>query len=405
MAFIKTIPARDADDDLRAIYSMIRSDTVGSLPFPIGWTTWHIMQALSLRPQLVWAFERGFRHIMWDGELSRLSKEAIGVSVAETNSCPYCREAHVGFLQAAGMPARLTRVFERQPLSVRVAPELHALLELAVKVTARPAEVTPEDVTTAFSASRSPREYYDAAGVMIGFNFSTRVANALGVEPEIPNWMRRVEPLRRLGLRAIALYCRLFVDLGRKSVPGPSPREHVAALRSLFADLRLGELPAWIERLASAPPLLATLRELLEALARRDNATGAVGLDANLFSAIGRTVLQSIPNAETLSRLADNVQLSPLNEVNDERTSLITKFARDVHLQSYRLTRERVDELRATGLEDADVLDIVVTAALWSAAARLEVLTAGLPALEPSAESPKRNRRLRRKPLPVPTPA
>ena len=89
MAFIKTISAREADGELRAIYGMIRSDMVGSLPFPLKWTTWHVMQVLSLRPRLVWAFERGFRHVMWDGELSRLAKEAIGVSVAQTNACHY----------------------------------------------------------------------------------------------------------------------------------------------------------------------------------------------------------------------------------------------------------------------------------------------------------------------------
>jgi alkylhydroperoxidase family enzyme len=89
MAFIKTISAREANDELRAIYGMIRTDMVGSLPFPVEWTTWNVMQALSLRPRLVLAFERGFRHLMWDGELSRLAKEAIGVSVAQTNACNY----------------------------------------------------------------------------------------------------------------------------------------------------------------------------------------------------------------------------------------------------------------------------------------------------------------------------
>lgn len=405
MAFIDKISARDANDELRAIYGMIRSDMVGRLPFPMEWTTWNIMEALSLRPQLVWAFERGFRHFMWDGELRRLAKEAIGVSVAQTNVCPYCREAHVGFLQAAGMPTRQTRVFERNPLSLAVAPDLQAFVSLAVKVTARPAEVTPEDVRAAYSAALSPRQYYDAAGVMIAFNFSTRVANSLGVEPEIPGWMRRIEPLRQLGLRAIALYCRLFVDLDRKRVHGPTPSEHLAALRTLFIDLRLGDLPAWVERLIFAPPLLAALRELLEALARRDTATGDVGLDANLFAAIGRTVLQSMPNAETLTKLANERQPAPRDETDTERTALILRFARDVALRSYTLTHERVNELRAVGLGDAEVLDVAVAAALWSAAARLEVLTGCLPALDPVDENPRPRRRLPRlslrlKPLP-----
>ena len=89
MAFIQMISAREAGRELRAIYGMIRFDMVGPLPFPVEWTTWNIMQALSLRPQFVWAFARGFRHFMWDGELSRMAKEAIGVSVAQTNACHY----------------------------------------------------------------------------------------------------------------------------------------------------------------------------------------------------------------------------------------------------------------------------------------------------------------------------
>jgi hypothetical protein len=89
MAFIKTISVREANAELRAIYDMIRSDMVGSLPFPVEWAAWNVMRVFSLRPRLLWAFERGFRHIMWDGELSRLAKEAIGVSVAQTNACHY----------------------------------------------------------------------------------------------------------------------------------------------------------------------------------------------------------------------------------------------------------------------------------------------------------------------------
>ena len=405
MAFIKTISVREANDELRAIYGQIRSDMVGSLPFPVEWTTWNVMQVFSLRPQFLRAFARGFRHFMWDGELRRLAKEAIGVSVAQTNACPYCREAHVGFLQAAGMPTRLTRIFESNPLAVPVDPDLQSHVALAVKVTARPEEVTPEDVRSAFSAALSPRQYFDAAGVMIAFNFSTRVTNALGVKPEIPGWMRRIEPLRQLGLRAIGLYCRWFVDLSRKKLHGPTPSENLAALRTLFIDLRLGALPAWMERLSFAPPLLAALRELLEALVRRDTATGTIGLDANLFTAIGRTVLQSIPNAETLTKLANNLPPAPLAEADAKRTALVTRFASDVALRSYRLTPDRIAELRAANLDDAEVLDVVVTAALWSAAARLEVLTGCLPALDLGDENARQERRpssrfARFKPLP-----
>jgi alkylhydroperoxidase family enzyme len=293
------------------------------------------------------------------------------------------------------MSARLTRIFETDPLAAPVAPDLQAFVALAVKVTARPQEVTPQDVRAAFSAALTPRQYFDAVGVMIAFNFITRVANALGVEPEIPRWMRKFEPLRRLGLRAMGLFFRWFVDLERKEVHGPTPAEHLAALRALFIDLRLGDLPAWVERLSFAPPLLAALREFLETLVRRDTATGTIGLDVNQFMAIGRTVLQSIPNAETLTTLADNWQPPHRTEADAKRTALITRFANDVALRSWTLTRDRVDELRAANLDDAEVLDVVVTAALWSAAARIEVLTGCLGALEPGNENVSQEATLR----------
>src|SRR5580704_3486696 len=101
------------------------------------------------------------------------------------------------------MSARLTHIFENDPLAAPVAPDLRAFVALAVKVTSRPEQVTPQDVRAAFSAAQSPRQYFDAVGVMIAFNFITRVANALGVEPEIPGWMRRIEPLRQLAIRAM----------------------------------------------------------------------------------------------------------------------------------------------------------------------------------------------------------
>ena len=200
----------------------------------------------------------------------------------------------------------------------------------------------------------------------------------------------------------MAFFFRWFVDLGQRGVHGPTPSEHLAALGTLFTDLGLGDLPAWLKRLSFAPPLLAALREKLEALVRKDTATGAIGLDADQFTAIGRTVLQSIPNAETLTRLLDNCQPAPGAEADAGRTALITRFADDVALRSYTLTRDRIDELRAAGLDDAEVLDVVVATALWSAAARLEVLTGCLPTLDLGYENSKQERRSRRSHILVP---
>src|SRR5262249_25487859 len=101
------------------------------------------------------------------------------------------------FMQAAGMPARTTRQLEKEPTSAPLPNDLRVLVALTVQVTQRPWDVTPADVAAALQAAGGLADYLDAVGVMIGFNFITRVANALGVEPEISPWIRRIEWLRQ----------------------------------------------------------------------------------------------------------------------------------------------------------------------------------------------------------------
>src|SRR5207244_2718129 len=82
------------------------------------------------------------------------------------------------------------RAFEERPTDAPVPPGLHGLVGLAVAVTRDPRSVTPARVAAA-AAGVPPAEYLDAVGVMLAFNFITRVANALGVVPDIPGWARR----------------------------------------------------------------------------------------------------------------------------------------------------------------------------------------------------------------------
>jgi hypothetical protein len=89
MAYIKTINPWRARGDLRRAYEQIRSDLLGSRFFPLGLAAWRIMRVFSLRPALLGAFERCFLHTMWGGVLRREAKEALGVSVAQANRCPY----------------------------------------------------------------------------------------------------------------------------------------------------------------------------------------------------------------------------------------------------------------------------------------------------------------------------
>jgi hypothetical protein len=89
MAHIETIGPWRARGEVGAAYRALRRELVGKLPVPASLAVWNIMRVFSLRPALLQAFGQCFLLTMWGGPLRRSAKEAIGVTVARTNSCHY----------------------------------------------------------------------------------------------------------------------------------------------------------------------------------------------------------------------------------------------------------------------------------------------------------------------------
>src|SRR5438128_6968405 len=135
------------------------------------------------------------------------------------------------------MPTRTARELEKQPTGAPVEEDLHALVTLAERVTKHPAEIRPAEIATAAATAQSRGEFLDAVGVIIGFNFVTRVANALGVDPEIPSWLGRFEFARHLARSSTAMLLRWFVDLSPRQ-PGLRPvEENLNALGRRFGEI------------------------------------------------------------------------------------------------------------------------------------------------------------------------
>ncbi|HEX6261215.1 MAG TPA: hypothetical protein VF097_00020 [Actinomycetota bacterium] len=80
----------------------------------------------------------------------------------------------------------IARDWRTAPLS----PADRALCELAEKLTHRQHEMTPEDLEALRGHGFDDHAIHDAVQVVGYFNYITRVADALGVEPEdfIPRW-------------------------------------------------------------------------------------------------------------------------------------------------------------------------------------------------------------------------
>lgn len=68
--------------------------------------------------------------------------------------------------------------------NVDLGPAIRALLDFATKLTRTPQQMTRADVETLRSAGFSDEEIVDAAQLVGYFNYSNRVMDSLGVEPE-----------------------------------------------------------------------------------------------------------------------------------------------------------------------------------------------------------------------------
>ena len=89
MAYIQTVSPRQSGGALLGVYEQLRHDMLGTRFVPLNLSAWRIMRVFSLRPALLNAFCRSFLHTMWGGPLRRKAKEALGVAVAQANSCSY----------------------------------------------------------------------------------------------------------------------------------------------------------------------------------------------------------------------------------------------------------------------------------------------------------------------------
>lgn len=76
--------------------------------------------------------------------------------------------------------------------SAPLSPGDRALCEFASKLTLRQQEMAPDDLDRLRAHGFDDRAIHDAVQVISYFNYITRIADALGVEPEdfIPLWGR-----------------------------------------------------------------------------------------------------------------------------------------------------------------------------------------------------------------------
>jgi len=144
----------------------------------------NVFLALAHRPDEFRAFFAYHDALMIkEGGLSKSEREMIVVATSGANDCLYCVVAHGAIL----------RIYEKNPLiadqiavnhrKADLPPRQRAMLDFAVKVALRSAEIEEADYARLGEHGFSDEDAWDIAAIAAFFGMSNRLANAMSLRP------------------------------------------------------------------------------------------------------------------------------------------------------------------------------------------------------------------------------
>jgi uncharacterized peroxidase-related enzyme len=170
------VPAlADLPEDIRARISEVQ-DKAGFVP--------NVFLVLAHRPDEFRAFFAYHDALMLkEGGLSKAEREMIVVATSGASDCMYCVVAHGAIL----------RIYEKNPLiadqvainhrKADLTPRRRAMLDFALKVSLRSAEVDESDYARLREHGFTDEDAWDIAAIAAFFAMSNRLANMSGMRP------------------------------------------------------------------------------------------------------------------------------------------------------------------------------------------------------------------------------
>jgi hypothetical protein len=238
----------------------------------------------------------------------------------------------------------------------------------------------------------------ETAGVVFAFNTINRIADARRVRLEY-SFLRELKPIRGWVERRLVSLTGLAYDLSYKHQPRHSPAELLDRLGVLFERMGAPAVPDVFIWLSRSPVVLEGVLEMIEVNLSsagvrfdllKEAAAIAVASRAMAGSSLSRAVDQwlsqgSLPDSKTLlswaapSGVASNLSL----------VSACRRYSWQVANAAYTITDEQIRKISALGLSDAELLDLTLAAALFSALAIIEPISiADLRLAQPLSDFP-----------------
>ena len=131
---------------------------------------------------------RAFFHyydVLMKGEsaLTRAEREMIVVAVSRVNACTYCTVAHGAALRILSKNPLLADQISANYRAAEVTPRQRAMLDFAIKVTERSAEIEQADFERLRGHGFTDSDIWDIGAVAAFFSLSNRMANLANMKP------------------------------------------------------------------------------------------------------------------------------------------------------------------------------------------------------------------------------
>ncbi|GAD20604.1 peroxidase-related enzyme [Acidovorax sp. MR-S7] len=117
------------------------------------------------------------------GNLTKAEREMIVVATSNANQCQYCVIAHGAILR---IRAKNPRIADQVAVNYRkadITPRQKAMLDFAMKVSARAQEVDDQDFDMLQQHGFTQDDIWDIAGIAAFFGLSNRMANVTSMRP------------------------------------------------------------------------------------------------------------------------------------------------------------------------------------------------------------------------------
>ncbi|MFC3958884.1 peroxidase-related enzyme [Halovivax cerinus] len=143
----------------------------------------NVFAGFAYKPSHFRAFFQYHDAIVDDAALAREEIEMIIVAVSGVNHCYYCNVAHGALVRIYADDPLLADQLVANYRTADISDQHRTMLDVAVKLTERPAAVTREDLDELADAGFSEEEIWDVGAVTALFNLSNRMAMFADMRP------------------------------------------------------------------------------------------------------------------------------------------------------------------------------------------------------------------------------